>query len=601
MHLPEFRFLLAICFASISLPGFAALPQDKQTRYNLGFEYAKSDSVPTQWIAANPSVTGYSAYLDRRIKHSGRSSICVKWDTVALFNRGGFQQFLSGEEFAGKEVELSGWVKMQDFSENGVASIVLVEKTAAGKYKQQKDTLRVAAGTCDWTRISTKMQIDDSAKYVALIGGVAGRGTAWFDDFEVRVDGKKYGDRKIPAMKTELTDRDKRHLQKYVYPLRTAEPDENDTRDMEVFRQLTGDCRVVALGENTHGTSEVQRMKDRIIRYLAADKGFDIFAIEAGVLECDPVNDYATQGKGDAKQAVRSIALWPWLTEEMLSMVEWMRTYNASGRKMLYTGVDVQMYSSVMQQLVQSLDGCTTARTSAAALSDKMKRLRPRFWSIDIDLAKEIDTGLVELSSEKELAALPPQKLLLVNRYIAMLRRFLSQREDTDWRDRGMAENLQWIMQQHPESKILFWAHNDHVCAHYSTSQGRFPAGGFLKDRMGKDYISFGFASYTGGYTAGMGGGNLKTYTMPEPLPGTLEYLLGQIGEPIFILDLKKMRADDAPAMQWIDDLEYRTIGATPDIYYEKGVTNMFDYLIFIRDTSPTRMLIKQKEVPENP
>lgn len=585
------RLCLSFIFAVSILSESASKPI--QTQYNLDFESAKSDSIPAQWIVANATATGYSAYLDRQVKRHGRSSIRVKWDTVAIFNRGGFQQLLPGISFAGKEIELSGWVKIHDSSDNGFATIALVEKTASGRYNQQVDTLRATDSHDDWIRLCAKMKISDSTKYIALIGGFSGKGAAWFDDFEIQIESKRFKDRSIKTNKTHLTSREKRQLQKYIHPIRSVEPDEKDISDLEVFHQLIGDSRIVALGENTHGTSEVEKLKDRIIRYLATQENFDIFAIEAGVPECDMVNGYTMEGKGDARAVIRGLSLWPWITEEMLSMVEWMRSYNASGAKLRFAGVDMQMYVPVMQQLVQSLEDCPTAGILAAELSDTIKSLYPQPYRMDREQAKRIDAGLNKISSMEELSELPEQRQALVYRYIAMLRRFLSQRENIDWRDRGMADNLLWVKQQHPESKILLWAHDGHISTNYSTTRGSFPMGGFIREQVGKDYTSFGFASYAGKYTAWRGGSKLETFTLPEPLPGTLEYLLGQIDEPAFVLNMKKMRQDNSPILQWLDNMEFRTIGSTPDIFYEKGVTRAFDHLIFIKNISPTHILAK--------
>lgn len=591
MSLGFSRFFLTFIFAVSILS--EAVSKPLLTQYNLDFESAKSDSVPAQWIVANATVTGYSACLDRQVKRHGRSSMRVKWDTIAIFNRGGFQQLLPGPAFAGKDVELSGWVKVKNISDNKYATIALVEKTASGKYNQRVDTLYATDSHVDWTRLSVKMRINDSTKYIALIGGFSGKGVAWFDDFELRIEGKQFKDHKISPAKTQLSLREKRQFQKYIHPIRSVDPDENDMRDLEVFRQLIGDSRVVALGENTHGTSEVETLKDRIIRYLATKENFNIFALEAGVPECDKVNEYILKGDGDAREAIRGLSLWPWTTEEMLSMVEWMQNYNTSGAKLRFTGLDLQMYDPVMQQLVQTLEDCPTASALAIELYDKIKSLYPQPYRMDRDLAKKIDEGLNELSSIQDISTLPDQRQALVYRYIAMLHRFLSQREDIDWRDRGMAENLMWILQRYPETRILLWAHDGHVGTHYSTTRGSFPMGGFVKEQIGQDYTSFGFASYAGEYTAWRGGNKLKSFTLPEPLPGTLEYLLAQIDEPAFVLNMKKMREDNSTILQWIDNMEFRIIGSTPDIFYEKGVTCAFDYLIFIKNISPTHILEK--------
>lgn len=152
-----------------------------------------------------------------------------------------------------------------------------------------------------------------------------------------------------------------------------------------------------------------------------------------------------------------------------------------------------------------------------------------------------------------------------------------------------MAENMLWIMRQHPESKAVLWAHNTHVNLKDAMTPLARPMGYFLKEAIGNDYLSVGFICYEGRFTAWKNG--LNPVDLPEPVPGTLEYVLGQLDEPLFLLDLKKMREDRAPAMRWIDELEFREIGATPELFYKKRVSESFDYLIFIRNSSPSHIL----------
>lgn len=114
----------------------------------------------------------------------------------------------------------------------------------------------------------------------------------------------------------------------------------------------------------------------------------------------------------------------------------------------------------------------------------------------------------------------------------------LSQGEDLDWRDKGMANNLLWIMQQNPDARIAIWAHNAHISRSQSRTSSSRPMGAFLKDSLADDFRSFGFVCFEGEFTAKKGPQYFPAILKPEP--GTLEYLLEQLNEPQFILNLKK-------------------------------------------------------------
>src|SRR5271166_2264971 len=79
-------------------------------------------------------------------------------------------------------------------------------------------------------------------------------------------------------------------------PLQTAEA-EHGFVDMQPLAQVVGDARIVALGEATHGTREFFQLKHRMVEFLASQKGFTIFSIEANMPEAYLLNDFVLTGK----------------------------------------------------------------------------------------------------------------------------------------------------------------------------------------------------------------------------------------------------------------------------------------------------------------
>ena len=563
-------------------------PPIYSTEYNLDFEYAQNDSVPTQWMLGNSSTTGYHISLDKQIKQHGTTSIRIQWEHPTRYNSlGGFRHIFPKTLAAGKELEVSGWIKTRDIEQDGFAGFHLFEKNRDGKFREHLDTIQAVRKTSDWTHISTKTKIGNDAEYIALSG--IRKGTAWFDNIELRIDGVRYEDKAIPAPKTELSDREKKELRRYVYPLRTCEPDGGDTQDLDILRQLVGDCKVVGLGENTHGTSEVFKMKDRIIRYLAENCGFDIFALEANMPECYQLNNYTVGGIDNPIRLLIGIYMWPWRTHEMLNMIEWMKAFNASKPRITFTGVDMQNYNGPILQLQTIFEKNPSDKNLVEKIKDKLHRIYPRPFRIDGELAEDIDSDLEELKTRIEAKNRTPMQRAWALQNIDLLHQFLSQKKDPDWRDRGMAENLLWILRNNPGSKAVVWAHNAHINCLKQFNIMQRSMGGFLKKSIGDDYRTFGFVGYEGSYTAWKNG--LQSFELPKAHPGTLEYVLGQLDEPLFILDLKKMREEDSSCLQWLGNLEFREVGATPEIFYNTQISDMFDYLIFIRNTSASHMI----------
>lgn len=191
-------------------------PPIYSTKYNLDFEYAKNDSVPTRWMLGNSSTTGYHISLDKQIKQHGTTSIRIQWEQPTRYNSlGGFRHIFPKTLVAGKELEVSGWIKTRDIEQDGFAGFHLFEKNRDGKFREHLDTIQAVRKTSDWTHISTKTKIGNDAEYIALSGILKGKGTAWFDNIELRIDGVRYEDKAIPAPKTELSDREKKELRRY--------------------------------------------------------------------------------------------------------------------------------------------------------------------------------------------------------------------------------------------------------------------------------------------------------------------------------------------------------------------------------------------------
>ena len=76
---------------------------------------------------------------------------------------------------------------------------------------------------------------------------------------------------------------------------------------MQPLKKIVGDARVVSLGEATHGSREFFQFKHRMLEFLATEKGFTIFSIEANMPEAYRLNDYVLNGKGDPAALIKGM------------------------------------------------------------------------------------------------------------------------------------------------------------------------------------------------------------------------------------------------------------------------------------------------------
>jgi erythromycin esterase-like protein len=131
-------------------------------------------------------------------------------------------------------------------------------------------------------------------------------------------------------------------LRRNAIPIQTVEAG-HGFADLQPLDKIVGDARIVALGEATHGTREFFQLKHRLIEYLATQKGFTIFSIEANMPEAYRLNDYVLRGVGDPKRLLKGMYFWTWNTQEVLDMILWMREFNQSGKgRIEFTGFDMQ-------------------------------------------------------------------------------------------------------------------------------------------------------------------------------------------------------------------------------------------------------------------
>ncbi|MCK6477002.1 MAG: erythromycin esterase family protein [Phycisphaerales bacterium] len=156
-------------------------------------------------------------------------------------------------------------------------------------------------------------------------------------------------------------------------------------------------------------------------------------------------------------------------------------------------------------------------------------------------------------------------------------------------RDKCMAENVGWILDQNPGARAVLWAHNWHV-------RDESPwMGSHLRARYGKDYVNLAFCSSSGQYYAvNAGRGGMGVHALQEPPPDSFEAMLQADGRPILLVDLRAAVPGD-PASGWLT--ESRPFGGVigalqmPHHYFPAQMRGPFDLLLYIRDTTAARQL----------
>lgn len=401
-------------------------------------------------------------------------------------------------------------------------------------------------------------------------------------------------------------------LRPYIYPLSTFEPDGNDFADIDKFWPQIKDADIIALGEGTHGTAEFFKMKHRFVKYLATKRGFNIFSIEANLPEAYKVNDYTIRGENCADSVISGMYFWTWSTEEVKAMVEWMKEYNAGEQKLLFTGFDMQFHQEATKQLSEALAEDSVAikhiNNILIGLSANRSRLGGITKQEDVNevLTKVKDNttrlkGQAEAVDERlKQSSRADDKMLgycslVLQQYLESTIQDINYTLDSvkyetafDFRDKCMADNLLMIAKDNPGSKTIAWAHNAHINNEFGAM------GNFMKKQIGDKYATIGFSFYDGSYTAvDTEARKLSCAISSTPPDDSIEAVLNEVGEPIFILDLKRLEEEGKANTDWLTPaIKMRCIGSgvVPTKYEFLDTPANYDYIIFINETSYSRL-----------
>jgi len=132
-----------------------------------------------------------------------------------------------------------------------------------------------------------------------------------------------YGTGTTEVCPTEVTA----WLSEQAIPLSTTDP-QASLDDLEPLRELFGDARIVALGEQTHGTTEFFEMKHRLFRFLVEEMGFRVLVFEADWFSLQELNACLQPGGPPIEEAFQSLGYRVLQTNEVMALLRWIRSFN---------------------------------------------------------------------------------------------------------------------------------------------------------------------------------------------------------------------------------------------------------------------------------
>lgn len=599
MHTSVTGGAAAVAFLVLSLTGLGAA---QQPYLNLDFETATRGQL---WVWTIVSPSGYNYAADPLVFWSGSQSLRMECAAANTGSSAFVDQYLPVTAVRGKHIRLAGYIKTSGMS-RGYAGYWLRVDGASGLLSYNNMYGIGPSGTTDWQEYSFELDVSPDAVDVVVGAQQSGDGTAWFDNINITIDGVPYVDAAAPNT-GEPTAEQLNWVAQTANPFYSPNP-ADEVGDLWPIGDMVGDAHIVGLGEGTHGTSEFFQMKHRLLEYLAEYKGFTIFAMEANMPEAELINRYVLTGQGDPVAVLPRLEGWPWDTQEVLDMIEWIRQYNAAGYgPIVFAGFDMQNWQTaipavqtfvsqaepdylgtvqdVYVQAARIYSGSAAAKSANTAqqvvdaahaiwrhLSDNRSQyVDAGFSAYEVDWAIQ-DAAIVEQATQIGIYATR------------------SQTEPVQYRDRMMAGNLEWILNQHPGARAVLWAHDGHV----AKTPGWM--GGYIAANHGADYVVFGQIFHAGSYNAQSADAtavSIRAWPATTSFPGTVEYVFHSTGMPWFILDLRKATPGD-PGSGWLlGYVQYRALGAgvADGFFVSNRLAQDYDALIFFDRSTPSHLL----------
>ncbi len=143
-----------------------------------------NNPIPQGWFPAGSNPSEYEMGMDNSVFEHGKSCAYIKSKSPKENEFGTLMQTISAENYLGKRLRLSGYIKSEDVKgETGMWMRIDGENNQRLGFDNMEN--RAIKGTTDWKKYEIVLDIPSNSKsinYGVLLGGV---GKVWFDNFHL--------------------------------------------------------------------------------------------------------------------------------------------------------------------------------------------------------------------------------------------------------------------------------------------------------------------------------------------------------------------------------------------------------------------------------
>ncbi len=350
----------------------------------------------------------------------------------------------------------------------------------------------------------------------------------------------------------------------HSYPIAATAPfTDDDYADLQFFKQVIGDRRLVQLGESGHGVGQFDSAKVRLVKFFHEQMGFDVIAFESSIYECFAANAEAARANTAGATVMIDSIFSVWWSQQTLPLFDYLVRTQSTERPLTLAGFDSQFSSSrgvaqrpdFLKRVVAVVDetyaeqvfsfdsafvvGLRSNATAYARLHEKdlldgYSRLEQFLHDRREPLAKAFGSDPAPLIAERTAHSM----VEYVRQIVASADRpsDVSDSGGGAIRDAAMADNLAFLLRElYPDKKILVWAHNFHI-RHDNTataSNAQRTMGSFTVQQFRDDLYTIGLYM-----NRGLAAFNDRTiYTISAAPAESLEWVLFNVGPPAVFVD----------------------------------------------------------------
>ena len=143
--------------------------------------------MPDGWIRAGSAPADFDMGIDQRAAYAGKASGYLKAKVAKPAGFGTLMQMCKAEEFYGKRVRMSAWIKSEKVT--GWAGLWMRVDGPVASRSLAFDNMqsRPIKGTIEWSQHQVVLDVSPEARDIAFGILLDGPGTVWLDEIKFEV------------------------------------------------------------------------------------------------------------------------------------------------------------------------------------------------------------------------------------------------------------------------------------------------------------------------------------------------------------------------------------------------------------------------------